>query len=147
LHDLVLETAAAAVVLVVVFLVCANQHALQQQTGSSCNAILPLHAKATFRAPHRLVEHRCFDVSLIAVVLVQAIARIPRPTLSALLSIQGVNADVVVGQMKSLAAQDAETISKLVFFTKQVRILHSSTRQQQQQQLHRCIAHRRIIQQ
>jgi hypothetical protein len=76
--------------------------------------------------------------------LLQAIARIPRPTLSALLSIQGVNADVVVSQMKSLAAQDAATIDKLVFFTKQVGIWHISMRQQQQQT---CIARRLIRQQ
>ncbi|WIA19628.1 hypothetical protein OEZ85_005565 [Tetradesmus obliquus] len=48
-----------------------------------------------------------------------AIGRIPRPTLSALLSVQGADSNVVVAQLKTLAAQDAETISKLVFFTKQ----------------------------
>ncbi|WIA19629.1 hypothetical protein OEZ85_005566 [Tetradesmus obliquus] len=49
--------------------------------------------------------------------VLMAIARIPRPTLAALLSVQGADSSVVVAQLKTLAAQDAETISKLVFFT------------------------------
>jgi MFS superfamily sulfate permease-like transporter len=54
------------------------------------------------------------------VCVLQAISKIPRPTLAALLSIQGVDSATAVAQMKALAAQDKETIAKLVFFTTQV---------------------------
>jgi hypothetical protein len=57
---------------------------------------------------------------LTAAFLLQAIARIPRPTLAALLSIRGVDARLAVAQLKLLAAQDADTINKLAFFTSAV---------------------------
>uniref|UniRef100_A0A383WLP4 Magnesium transporter MgtE intracellular domain-containing protein n=1 Tax=Tetradesmus obliquus TaxID=3088 RepID=A0A383WLP4_TETOB len=49
--------------------------------------------------------------------VLMAIARIPRPTLAALLSVEGADSSVVVAQLKTLAAQDAETLNKLVYFT------------------------------
>jgi MFS superfamily sulfate permease-like transporter len=57
---------------------------------------------------------------LVAAFLLQAIAKIPWPTLAALLSIRGVDARLAAAQLKLLAAQDADTINKLVFFTSAV---------------------------